>query len=47
MNSKINFGVLFILAFALFVGTRPVRVNDPGADESITQSEMVSLVDAG
>jgi hypothetical protein len=35
----INFGVLFILAFALIVGTRPVRVNDPGADESVTQSE--------
>jgi len=37
-----NFGVLFILAFALIVGTRPVRVNDPGSDESITQSEIVS-----
>jgi hypothetical protein len=37
----INFGVLFILAFALIVGTRPVRTNDPGSDESITQSENV------
>jgi hypothetical protein len=35
----INFGVLFILAFALIVGTRPVRVNDPGTDESVTRSE--------
>ena len=36
----INFGVLAILAFALIVGTRPVRVNDPGSDESVTQSEV-------
>jgi hypothetical protein len=41
VNSNINFGVLFILAFALFVGTRPVRVNDPGSDESIAQLELV------
>jgi hypothetical protein len=38
----INFGVLFILLFALIVGTRPVRADDPGADESVTQSEFVS-----
>jgi hypothetical protein len=37
----INLGVLFILLFALIVGTRPVRADDPGADESITQSEVV------
>ncbi len=42
----INFGVLFILAFALFAGTRPVRTDDPGADESVTQSELVWLADA-
>jgi len=42
----INFGVLFILAFALIVGTRPVRINDPGADDSVTQSEVASLADA-
>jgi hypothetical protein len=42
----INFGVLFILAFALIVGTRPVRVNDPGADESIAQSEFGLLADS-
>jgi hypothetical protein len=37
----INFGVLFILAFALIVGTRPVRTDEPGSDESITQSDTV------
>jgi hypothetical protein len=36
-----NFGVLFILVFALIVRTRPVRADDPGAEESVTQSEMV------
>lgn len=42
----INFGVLFILAFALIVGTRPVRTNEPGSDESVTQSESVLLADS-
>jgi hypothetical protein len=37
----INFGVLFILAFALIVGTRPVRTDEPGSDESVTQSDPV------
>jgi hypothetical protein len=35
----INFGLLFILGFALIVGTRPVRAYDPGSEESVTQSE--------
>jgi hypothetical protein len=35
----INFGVLFILGFALIVGTRPVRAYDPRSEESVTQSE--------
>jgi hypothetical protein len=38
----INYGVLFILLFALIVGIRPVRADDPGADDSVTQSETVS-----
>jgi hypothetical protein len=42
----INFGLLFILAFALIVGTRPVRNNDAGSDESVTQSESVPLADS-
>jgi hypothetical protein len=37
----INFGMLFILAFALIVGTRPVRTDEPGSDESVTQSDTV------
>ena len=36
----INLGVLFILGFALIVGTRPVRVNDSGSDEAVTQSQI-------
>jgi hypothetical protein len=42
----INFGVLFILGFALIVGTRPVRTDEPGSDESATQSRIASLADA-
>lgn len=42
----INFGVLFILAFALIVGTRPVRTNEPGSEESVTQSESIQLADS-
>jgi hypothetical protein len=38
----INYGVLFILVFALIVGTRPVRADDPGADDSVAQSDTVS-----
>jgi hypothetical protein len=41
-KAAINFGLLFILAFAFIVGTRPVRADDPGSDEFITQSELVS-----
>jgi hypothetical protein len=37
----INFGLLFVLAFALIVGTRPVRTDEPGSDESVTQSDTV------
>ncbi len=37
----INFGLLFFLAFALIVGTRPVRTDEPGSDESVTQSGTV------
>jgi hypothetical protein len=37
----INFGLLFFLAFALIVGTRPVRTDEPGSDESVTQSDTV------
>jgi hypothetical protein len=37
----INYGMLFFLAFALIVGTRPVRTDEPGSDESITQSDTV------
>jgi hypothetical protein len=37
----INFGVLFILAFALIVGTRPVRTDEPGSDDPVTQSDTV------
>lgn len=43
----INFGVLFILAFALIVGTRPVRVNDPWSDDSVVSSELLSLAEVG
>jgi hypothetical protein len=42
----INFGVLFILGFALIVGTRPVRADGRGSKESVTRSEIVSLADA-
>ena len=42
----INFGVLLILAFALIVGTRPVRTNEPGSEESVTQSESIQLADS-
>jgi hypothetical protein len=37
----ISFGMLFFLAFALIVGTRPVRTDESGSDESITQSDTV------
>lgn len=38
----INYGVLFILLFALIVGTRPVRAGYAGADDSVTQSDTAS-----
>ena len=45
-SPAINVGVLFILAFALIVGTRPVRTNEPGSDESVTQSASSRLAES-